>query len=573
MTRLSDELMAARHRGARLCATVGWLLVPVPAFVAWIAGNGGPAFAVAAILIAICGEAACRTGGSSARFGTAQALVAQAALFTAALAGHPWQLDSHMLYFALLAVMVVMIDRAAILAAAAAIAVHHVSLSLFWPAMLYPGTDLLANVERALLHGVVVAVESAALVYAVSTRHKLDIEAMERAAHLDEALRRADEEQQAALAASKRAERESARAEAARQDAETALARQQDEAARARRADEKAAAAADRESEERQGQSARQAQVVDGLRAGLNRLASGDLSVELKEPFSAEYEDLRSDFNRAARSLSGAIAQVSRSVTTLASEVDEISGAAQSLASRTEKQAATLEGISTRVDGLTQSIGGASENALAMRDEVLSTHRDAEGSVKVMSSAVDSMEGIEAASGRINKITEVIEGIAFQTNLLALNAGVEAARAGEAGRGFAVVAAEVRGLAQRSSEAAAEISQLIASSNVQVKEGARLVRETGRALEHIQTAISRVAERIHTISDSATSQSDSLNDINRSISDLDTFTQKNAALFEETSAASEVLKTSARDLKRATDRFSTAEAGPQPKRRAATAVA
>ena len=169
--------------------------------------------------------------------------------------------------------------------------------------------------------------------------------------------------------------------------------------------------------------------------------------------------------------------------------------------------------------------------------------------------AVEAMDGIKASSKEISKITSVIDDIAFQTNLLALNAGVEAARAGEAGRGFAVVATEVRALAQRSSDAAREINDLISASGQQVGSGVELVNETGAALSKIVDAVSDISNRVAAIATSARQQSSGLNEINLAINDLDQVTQQNAAMFEQTNAASHALTSEAGALVAASERF------------------
>ena len=302
----------------------------------------------------------------------------------------------------------------------------------------------------------------------------------------------------------------------------------------------------------------RQEAVVAALREGLGRLARGDLSVSLEGRFDAGFEDLGRDFETTVRSLQQAIGDVGSRTRTITAEVDALASAADSLARRTERQAATLEEISAAVTELAESTGGAAENAGTARDLVTRARGDAESGVAVMAEAMGAMERIEKASRHIHKVTEVIDHIAFQTNLLALNAGVEAARAGDAGRGFAVVAAEVRGLAQRSSEAASEINQLIVDSEAQVKEGVRLVGETGAALGEIKTAVADIARRVTEIATSSEEQSVALAEINTALADLDSVTQHNAAMFEEATASSQILASNAAELAAAMERFAPA---------------
>jgi methyl-accepting chemotaxis protein len=171
------------------------------------------------------------------------------------------------------------------------------------------------------------------------------------------------------------------------------------------------------------------------------------------------------------------------------------------------------------------------------------------------------MSEIEASSQRIGSIIGVIDEIAFQTNLLALNAGVEAARAGEAGRGFAVVAQEVRGLAQRSAEAAKEIKTLIALSRTQVEAGVDLVTASGRSLEDIVSQVGDVTRTVEGIARAAREQAASLKEVSIAADQMDKVTQQNAAMVEETTAATQNLMRETDDLAGLVDRFETRQSG------------
>jgi methyl-accepting chemotaxis protein len=168
---------------------------------------------------------------------------------------------------------------------------------------------------------------------------------------------------------------------------------------------------------------------------------------------------------------------------------------------------------------------------------------------------VSAMDRIEHASREISQIINVIDEIAFQTNLLALNAGVEAARAGEAGKGFAVVAQEVRELAQRSATAAKDIKALITKSGEEVGRGVSLVQRTGGALSEIETRVLAINEHIHSIATAAREQSTGLHEVNTAINQMDQVTQRNAAMVEETSAATHKLSSEADHLVTLVARF------------------
>jgi methyl-accepting chemotaxis protein len=168
---------------------------------------------------------------------------------------------------------------------------------------------------------------------------------------------------------------------------------------------------------------------------------------------------------------------------------------------------------------------------------------------------VSTMAGIQQSSRRIADIIGVIDGIAFQTNILALNAAVEAARAGEQGRGFAVVASEVRGLAQRSAQAAREIKTLIADSVEQVETGSRAVGDAGSTMTQVVDAVKQVSQLIREIASATGGQTQSLSEVNTAVTQLDTMTQQNAALVEESAAAAEALKEQAARLSQVVARF------------------
>ncbi len=320
-----------------------------------------------------------------------------------------------------------------------------------------------------------------------------------------------------------------------------------------------------RESEEqRQTMQAAQAKVVEALRNGLEQLAEGNLTVSLNEAFPADYEQVRNDFNQAVDGLLSAMRGVIENADLIQGEAAEISSAADDLSTRTERQAATLEETAAAIDELTSSVQSAAEGAAHANDLVESARKNAEASGEVVREAIDAMSAIESSSQQIGKITSVIDDIAFQTNLLALNAGVEAARAGDAGRGFAVVASEVRALAQRSSDAAREINGLISASGAQVKRGVDLVDQAGDALKGIVESVMEISRNVSEIAVSSREQSSGLVEINAAMNQLDQVTQQNAAMFEETTAASHALTREAETLTRTMGRFQTGQGKGRP---------
>ncbi|TGD66202.1 methyl-accepting chemotaxis protein [Tabrizicola sp. WMC-M-20] len=297
-----------------------------------------------------------------------------------------------------------------------------------------------------------------------------------------------------------------------------------------------------------QARAVEQQNVVEALRDALGALAQGDLTARIDTDFPPDYESLRLNCNQAAQSLSDTLSRVAEVAASILGGADTIASAAADLSRRTESQAATLEQTAAALDTLTTNVRSATEGTLKAGTKVKSAHDEAHNNGGVVRQAIGAMAAIEQSSHQISKIISVIDDIAFQTNLLALNAGVEAARAGEAGRGFAVVAAEVRALAQRSSEAAKEIKTLISTSEAQVGTGAELVGHSGRAVEAIVSDVAEISSIVQEISQAAQDQSSSLVEINAAVAVLDKVTQQNAVMVEESTAASALLKQEADEL-------------------------
>ncbi|MEP4038906.1 CHASE3 domain-containing protein [Pseudophaeobacter sp.] len=302
------------------------------------------------------------------------------------------------------------------------------------------------------------------------------------------------------------------------------------------------------EQKKAEGRDAELNHVVERLSQELSQLSKGNLQAQIEEQFPEDYEKLRGDFNNTVQNLKGIVGHVMDTSSSIGNGAAEISQASQDLSSRTESQAATLEETAAALDELTASVKSAAEGAKAVEQTMEEARVEAETSDVVVQKAVAAMTEIENSSESISQIISVIDDIAFQTNLLALNAGVEAARAGEAGRGFAVVASEVRALAQRSSDAAMEIKTLIEDSGKQVGRGVDLVGRAGGALQTIVQQVSRISKQVSGIAEGAVEQSTGLNEINSGMMQLDQVTQQNAAMVEESTAASMLLKTDAGKL-------------------------
>ncbi|MBO0128813.1 methyl-accepting chemotaxis protein [Agrobacterium sp. OT33] len=316
---------------------------------------------------------------------------------------------------------------------------------------------------------------------------------------------------------------------------------------------------------EREKQKAREAAdvqfAVDNLATALSKIAQGDVTYRIVQPFVSSLDGIRGDFNRAAEQLQSTLTQVAQNARGIDAGANEIRSAADDLARRTEQQAAAVEETAAALEEITITVKDSTKRAQEAGHLVGRAKVGAEKSGEVVQKAVAAMEQIATSANQISNIIGVIDEIAFQTNLLALNAGVEAARAGDAGKGFAVVAQEVRELAQRSAGAAKEIKNLITTSNSQVEQGVQLVGETGRALELIVTEVQDINRHVAAIAESAQEQSSGLQQINTAVNQMDQDTQKNAAMVEESTAASHGLAREASSLNGLIAQFKLSEGG------------
>lgn len=300
------------------------------------------------------------------------------------------------------------------------------------------------------------------------------------------------------------------------------------------------------------------------LGAGMQALAEGNLDQCFDAPFIPALDSLRVHFNDSVSRLKQALQTVGINARGVASSSAEIRAAASDLANRTQQQAVSVDSTATSLQEVTEWVNDTARRAEDAGVLVNQTRNDAERSGSVVKNAVVAMADIEGSSREISNIIGVIDEIAFQTNLLALNAGVEAARAGDAGRGFAVVAQEVRELAQRSANAAKEIKSLITTSSNQVKAGVSLVGDTGQALQQIMTQVQDINKHVDAIVESARKQAGGLKEINNALSNIDIATQQNAAMVEETTAASHSLAGEAEALQDLLAQFKVGERAAVP---------
>ncbi len=281
----------------------------------------------------------------------------------------------------------------------------------------------------------------------------------------------------------------------------------------------------------------------------------GDLTVRLDSTSHDEIGILSATFNRFLDDLEKMIGEIMQAAQNLAREVDDINQGNQNLSQRTTEQSSSLEEIASTLEESLASLSMNVENAQKAKDITSEGANRAINGNNIAGEAVAAINEINASSKKIMDMLTIIREITFQTNLLALNAAVEAARAGEQGRGFAVVAGEVRNLAQRSGSAAKEIEQIIKDSISKIERGTSMVTKTGQVLMEISDTAKQSASMIADMSLASVEQRQGMAQINDAVTSLDSVTQQNAALVEQTASAAEEISSRAKDLLGMLNRF------------------
>ncbi len=278
-------------------------------------------------------------------------------------------------------------------------------------------------------------------------------------------------------------------------------------------------------------------EALDRISGGLEALAGGDLSPRIPEVADGRFAGLREAVIATARRLGELVSDIRASADGIAEETEVIASSVQNLSTRNEQQAARVEETSAAMTQMESAVQSNAENTRTATSRAAEAVSVAEAGHGIVREAISSMKEIEESAKNIRHVNEMIDAIAFQTGLLALNAGVEAARAGEAGRGFAVVASEVRALAQRATEAARDINDLVEKSHAAVTHGSTLVSRSGDALSEIVTSVSAFADNMRDVSKATSEQAQGISSVRQSIADIDITTQRNAAIAEESAAA------------------------------------
>lgn len=496
----TDDMRELRENAVRLIAGLACGVAAI--LVVWGLIDGAPLVALSApLLVAVpawCGIK--RRSDPFARIALAITYPLLAGLLLAMASTTGWLIDMHMVFFAFLAVLAALADWRVIVVGTVVTALHHLLLNYLAPQYVFQnGGDL----ARVVFHAAIVLVEAGVLIFLCRQFEALIRQSM------------AARETQAAFEAERLAERETV--------------------------------------------AAQQRTVLAALGDRLNNLAQGDLATRITAPFPGEYESARTLLNESCATLEQVISAVALTATRVASGAHELREASSDLASKTEQQTATIESVARTTGTMLRDIEADANLWAATRSTALEAKTDADRGASDISGAAEAMARIEESSARIGEMIAFIDDIAFQTNLLALNAGVEAARAGEAGKGFAVVAGEVRELAQRSAQSANAIKQLVANSKDEVALGVTRVQQLVSLLASLVSRFSDIAGQVDQITLGSQRSLEAVRRIDGAMGLLDQAMQQNAAMAEQTSAASVELLRSASDLTGKIARFDHAE--------------
>lgn len=301
--------------------------------------------------------------------------------------------------------------------------------------------------------------------------------------------------------------------------------------------------------------------VFGDLSRSLEALSQGELEQRIDKEYRGTFGVARDNMNNTLDNLQGIVQELYQASNRMGQTSHEINAGNMNLSVRTEQQASALQETASSMEEFTSTVSNTADNSQKANQVAAEARSKAEQGGEVVGKAIDAMQQINESSTRIAEIIGVIDEIAFQTNLLALNASVEAARAGEQGRGFAVVATEVRNLASRSADAAREIKELINDSVSKVEAGSELVNHSGETLNTIVDSVKQVNDIIAEIAAASEEQRLGISQVNEAITSMDELTQQNAALAEQTSAASRDMSENANQMLQQMGFFALARGG------------
>jgi methyl-accepting chemotaxis protein len=504
---MTSEVSATRRSySKRIVQWAAIAISPLPIGAAMVSGVSLPIPALGAVGFLMVSLFASRRDTPLADYVVATAMIAQAAWFTAMFAGHPWQVDTHVIFFVLLAVLSCRNSARLMMYTCGITVAHHLILAFALPQWVFPPAQIANDMARTAFHAVLIGLEGWALTFAIAQRKRVMGRVTEMSSDLEMRNAMAQQAQDSATQAEEEAH-----------------------------------------------------QVILTLREALMRLAGRDLTTQIESPLPDRYETLRSEFNLTVETLAEAFVHASQVAQDFSEDSQKLAKTMQSLTSTTETQARTLASASETATDLQAALAETVEQAKSAADSAMEACESAIRGGEVTNEAIEAMSGIENSSNEISKIVDLIDDVSFQTNLLALNAGVEAARAGEAGKGFMVVAAEVRQLAQSTSEAAMGIKKLIQDSTDQVSHGAELVNMVGKGLGEIQAKITEASQMTNAISEQNGAQAKDLERLHGMVKTSDGEMQNAVNIGRELSSMSRRMTVASKKLSCDMDAFNFSE--------------
>ncbi len=566
-----EKVAVLRGQVTTVLLAIAWIHVPLAFLVAWSTGASLAWIGGGVAGLALMAHAINKFGNDQAtgRALLAVALQGQVAFFVAAPAGHPWQTDMHMYFFAVMGLIAVLIDATAIVAAAIAVAVHHLSLNLLAAELVFPGGS---DLGRTALHAVILILETIALTF-LSVQM---VSTLTKSAEMEKALAHEAELAEEANAAAEETRRN---ADAMRDQMLDHLDSALGGAARAAEMGDVSYRVAESDALNLSDMGEAEAErfrsfagsvdavmisvsrYLDALQPCLEQYSLHNLGQRIDGDFKGRFGVVAGATNAAFARLAELVGSVQQAGKGISRVAQEATHNANGLATRAHEQSVGLQETAATIEQMSSTIAANAVAAREAKSEADGARQRAESSASVAEQAVGAMTGLASSSKKVAEIVGVIDGIAFQTNLLALNAAVEAARAGDAGKGFAVVASEVRTLAQRSSEAAQDIRELIDESAKQVDHSVGLVEQSGSALSEMLESIGQVAERVAAITRATSEQAQGVDQIVTTVSQLDSAGSETSRIAAELSESASALNATSEDLASTVGAFSIGQRG------------
>lgn len=294
---------------------------------------------------------------------------------------------------------------------------------------------------------------------------------------------------------------------------------------------------------------------INEIETSMKMIGSGKLNYETDVEFKGDFISLKQSINMISSMLGESMQQISNSAEQVSGGAQQISNGAQMLSQGASEQAGSIEELAANINEISDSVRNTADDTVAASNVADAVEQEILENSKQMDQVSEAMNLIRQTSTDISGIVKEIEDIAFQTNLLSLNAAVEAARAGDAGRGFSVVAAEIRKLANKTTDASKMTAALVQKSAHSVEEGSSLIQQSEQTLKHVVDGARDVATKIERISQSNIQQANFIIQIRQSIEQITDIVQGNSATSEESAAASEELAAQAQILRELVNRF------------------